>query len=386
MITIPRAALTDILQDYDSLYQWSCQNRSAFWDALFQFCPIIWEGGYTSVVDESARIDSNPTWFDGVRLNFAENMLFTAEKKPDGHSNNNNNDKFSGVSTAGKEDDKIALTEIREGAAEPIVNLTWGEFRRRTGRMIQAMKAAGVTRGDRVAIVAGNSIDTLVVFLATAALGGLFSSTSTDTGVKGILDRLVQVRPRYVFFDDATVYNGKTLDLRAKIVDVVNGLRDIEEFQGVVAIPRFAHKPADVGKVPRTQTLRSFLSKARSDKLIFVRVGFRDPFLIVYSSGTTGQPKCIVHCVGGVILNTHKEGRLNRDMTSASTVLQYTTTGWIMYLFSVSVLLMGVRSVLYDGSPFLPDVKVLIRILGEQRLAPARPQEHYFGLSHSNHM
>lgn len=289
-------------------------------------------------------------------------MLFTAEKP---YADNRNG---GGIpSTAGKEDDKVALTEIREGAIEPIVHLTWGELRRRTGRMIQAMKSAGVTRGDRVAVVAGNSIDTLVVFLATTALGGLFSSTSTDTGVKGILDRLTQVKPRYVFFDDATVYNGKTLDLRAKIAEVVVGLRDIDEFQGVVAIPRFADRPADVSKVSRTQTLRAFLSKARSDKLEFVRVGFRDPFLIVYSSGTTGQPKCIVHCVGGVILNTHKEGRLHRDMTSESTVLQYTTTGWIMYLFSVSVLLMGVRSVLYDGSPFIPDVKVLIKILGEQK-------------------
>lgn len=358
--------------DHDSLYQWSIQNRAAFWDFLFNFCPIIWEGSYTSVIDETARIDSNPRWFSGVRLNFAENILFTATQQPSPSHGRPSRSK------TGKEDTKIALTEIREGASEPLVHLTWGELRTRTGRLLQALKAAGVRQGDRIAVVAGNSIATLVMFLATTALGGLFSSTSTDTGVKGILDRLLQIRPRWLFFDDAAVYNGKTLDLRAKIADVVAGLQGVKEFQGVVAIPRFADRPADVRAVPGTRTLAEFLALASSDRLEFVRVGFREPFLIVYSSGTTGPPKCIVHSVGGVVLNVNKEARLNRDQGPESTVLQYTTTGWIMYLTSVSSLLVGARLVLYDGSPFVPDVKVLIKILGEQRVTHFGTSPRYF--------
>lgn len=342
------------LPDYHAMYQWSIENRSAFWDFCWKYFPIIHEGSYDRVMDETARIDSIPDWFSGVRLNFAENVLFT---KGPGQS----------ITTVGKEDNKVAITEIREGDVEPTVNLSWKELRQRTGRVIQALKAAGVQRGDRVAVVASNSIDTMTIFLATTALGALFSSTSTDTGVKGILDRLLQIDPRWVFVDDTTVYNGKTVDLRPKITQIVNGLDHIKEFQGVISIPRFRDRPADVTQIPRTRPLAEFLSMASSDQLEFVQVGFRDPFLIVYSSGTTGEPKCIVHCVGGVLLNTHKESRLNRSVDATATVLQYTTTGWIMYMSCVSALIFGARPILYDGSPFLPDITILVKLLEKHK-------------------
>ncbi|KAB8238461.1 acetoacetyl-CoA synthase [Aspergillus alliaceus] len=343
---------------FHDLYQWTINNRAAFWDFCWNYFSIIHEGSYTTVIDESARIDSIPSWFEGIRLNFAENMLFTSERTPTG-------DQI--ITTKNKEDAKIALTQIREGGSEPAVCITWAELRRKTGRLTQALKAAGVVKGDRVAVVASNSIDTLVVLLATTALGALFSSASTDTGVKGILDRLLQLRPRWVFVDDGAIYNGKRINLRPKIGDIVEGLRGIEEFQGVVAMPRFA-SPPDVSGLPRTQTLGAFLGKAQSEKLEFVRVGFRDPFLVVYSSGTTGTPKPIVHGVGGYILNSNKEARLHRCHGPNSVVLQYTTTGWIMYMSAISGLMFGGKPILYDGSPFLPDVKFLVRMLGEHKV------------------
>jgi acetoacetyl-CoA synthetase len=346
------------LQTFIDFYHWSITNRAAFWSFSWSYFPIIHEGSYTTVVDESARIDSNPVWFHGIRLNFAENMLFTAERTTSGTQT---------ITTTNKEDAKIALTQIREGGSEPAISITWAQLRQRTGRLIQAMKAAGVAKGDRVAVVASNSIETLVVLLATTALGALFSSASTDTGVKGILDRLVQLKPRWVFFDDTAVYNGKRIDMRPKIRDVVEGLRGVEEFEGVVAVPRFAD-PANVSGLPKTQSLARFLAKAQSDELVFVRIGFRDPFLVVYSSGTTGTPKPIVHGVGGYILNGNKEARLHRCHGSDSIVLQYTTTGWIMYLSAISGLIFGGKPILYDGSPFLPDVKFLIRLLGEYKV------------------
>ncbi|KAJ5396685.1 acetoacetyl-CoA synthase [Penicillium cosmopolitanum] len=347
------------LPDYNSLYKWSIENRASFWDFCWKYFPIIHEGTYDQVVDESARIDSIPDWFAGVRLNYAENVLFTASQP---------GNPASTITTVGKEDDKIAATEVREGAAEPAVDLTWRELRQRTGRMIQALKTAGLTKGDRVGVVASNSIDTLIIFLAITSLGAIVSTTSTDTGVKGILDRLLQIQPKWVFFDDTTVYNGKSLDLRPKIKQVVEGLSAVSEFQGVISVPRFRGKPADINAIPRVQTLDKFLSGAKSDQLEFVRVRFRDPFLIVYSSGTTGEPKCIVHSVGGVILNTNKEGRLNRSMNSNATVLQYTTTGWIMYMSCVSGLIFGARPILYDGSPFLPDVTILVKLLEKYKV------------------
>ncbi|KAJ5679875.1 Acetoacetyl-CoA synthetase [Penicillium macrosclerotiorum] len=336
------------------LYLYSVQQRSAFWAFCLENSPLIYEGTYTRVVDESARMDSVPAWFTGIQLNFAENLLFSR----------------GAGDTTGKEDHKIAVTEVREGDVKNAVHLTWGQLRQRTGALSQAMKANGVARGDRVAVCSANSIDTLLVFLASTAIGAIFSSSSTDMGVKGVLDRLLQIKPRWLFMDDSAVYNGKTIDLRAKMRDIVQGMGSVAEFQGVVSQPRFPSIPADVSSVPRSRTLGHFLASAGpgNNRLEFVRVGFRDPLMIVYSSGTTGQPKCIVHSVGGILLNGFKEGGLHTELGPDSVGLQYTTTGWIMYLSAVQTLLFGARVVLYDGSPFIPDVTALVTIAAQERV------------------
>lgn len=309
------------------------------------------------IVDTSAPMDSIPHWFHGVHLNFAENILYSA-------SPNNP----SVRTTENKEDSKVALTEIREGNTE-VRDLTWGELRQRVGLLANALRANGVKKGDRVAVVASTSFDTFIVFMAITSLGGLFSSSSTDMGTKGILERLLQIKPAYVFFDDWTVYNGKTMDLRPKINDVIQGMRGVSEFKAVITQPRFPGKPADVNGLANTVTLDKFLQAANGDAEIrFERVAFRDPFLIVYSSGTTGVPKCICHSTGGVLVSVTKEGLLHREIAPDSVVLQYTTTGWIMYLVSVQCCLFGARSILYDGSPFQPSAQAFLATLEEQRV------------------
>jgi len=298
-------------------------------------------------------MDSVPEWFYGVRLNFAENMLFS---------------RFAGDKT-GKEDSKIAVTEIREGAVDRMIHLSWGELRRRVGVMTQAMRANRVRRGDRIAVCAANSIDTLLIFLASTALGAIFTSMSSDLGLKGILDRIIQTKPRWLFIDDLAVYNGKKIDLRPKMTGIAQGMQSIPEFEGVVSLPRVSSQPADVSQVPNTCPLSSYLAKARpsTDAIKFERVNFRDPCVIVYSSGTTGPPKCIVHSVGGVLLNGHKEGELHTELGPESVTLQYTTTAWIMYLIAVQALRFGSRVILYDGSPFLPDATALVRLAAKER-------------------
>ena len=142
-------------------------------------------------------------------------------------------------------------------------------------------------------------------------------------GVKGILDRLLQIKPRWVFVDDAALYNGKTLDLRGKMEEIVQGMHGIAEFEGLVAQVRFPASPGDVSDIPRAMSWDGFLEAGKGDEEVkFERVEFSAPFLIVYSSGTTGQPKCLVHSVGGVVLNGHKEGRLHRCLDEASVALQ----------------------------------------------------------------
>ncbi|KAJ6054685.1 hypothetical protein N7444_003783 [Penicillium canescens] len=313
---------------FHDLHRYSIQHRSSFWDFCWGYFQLIHEGLYDVVVDETAPIDTIPHWFDGVRLNFAENILFSSD---------------AGDRLRGKEDDKVAVVEVREAGAEGATYVTWKELRNMTGRLVQALKAHGVKRGDRIAVCASNSVDTLLVFLAATALGAIFSSMSTDMGTRGLLDRLLQIKPVCLFMDDFAVYT-------------------------------------DISDVPKACTLDDFLAKAPHDRLEFARVRFRDPFLVVYSSGTTGQPKCIIHSVGGVLLNAHKEGGLHQEMRSDSVILQYTTTGWIMYLAQVQGLLFGARIILYDGNPFLPHVSVLIELAAKERPAvSAAGHEHRNG-------
>ena len=346
---------------YFDLHAYSTSHRADFWRFCFDQFPLVYSAPATGipnpVVDESARMDSIPRWFEGVHVNFAENILFTgdSEGRP--------------MKSPGKEDEKIACTQVREGSfLEPIKQVSWGELRRRVGRLAQAMRARGFKKGDRVGLVASTCLDTLCVFLATTSLGGIFSSSSTDMGTKGILDRLLQIQPKWVFVDDVAVYNGKRTDLRPKMREVVEGMKEVEGFEGLVSQARFEASPEDVSGLEKVMSWQEFIGVAKSDELVFERVEWSEPFLIVYSSGTTGQPKCIVHGTGGVILNGHKEARLHRCVDHTSTQLQYTTTGWIMYLGSVQQLLMGARTVMYDGSPFVPDLKNFIKLVGQEKV------------------
>jgi acetoacetyl-CoA synthetase len=343
-------------QTFRELYSWSVGDRRVeFWENMWEEAGLIYEGDYEEIVDTTVPMDAIPHWFRGVRLNYAENILYSRSSSDP-----------SIRATTDKDDDTIAITEIREGNTE-IRHMTWGEVRRRIGLLSNAFRARGVKKGDRVAVVASTSFDTFICFMAIVSLGGLFSSSSTDMGTKGILERLLQIKPTYLFVDDWAVYNGKTIDLRPKMKEIVEGMKGVPDFKGIVTQPRFPGNPADLHDVPGAVTLDGFLKLANgNEELKFERVAFRDPFLVVYSSGTTGVPKCIVHSVGGVLLSVMKEGKLHKDQGPKNVVLQYTTTGWIMYLVSVQCLLFGSRSILYDGSPFVPDLKSYLSILSEQ--------------------
>jgi acetoacetyl-CoA synthetase len=342
-------SLSPPLRTFEDLHAYSLSSRAQFWADVFQAADFIHSGSYSRVVDESAPISAVPRWFEGVTLNFAENLLYSNDK---------------GI----KHDGDVAVTEVREGNSATR-HVTWGELRRRAGRLAAAMKARGIGRGDRVVVVGANSVETLCVWIATGWVGAVFSSSSTDMGVKGILQRTVQVEPRLVFFDDAAVYNGRTVDLRDKIAEVVEGMGASKGFDGVVVIPRFAEEAKDVSAIPRAETLGAFLDRAKGQPTpAFERIAFHEPFLICYSSGTTGIPKAIVHSVGGALINYFKEGGLHEGLGPRDVAMQYTTVGWIMYVANVFILLFGGRTVMYDGSPFQPDPTILLKIVEQEKV------------------
>lgn len=302
-------------------------------------------------------MDSLTRWFNGVKMNFAENILFV------GDSNGR------AVISPGKEDNKIACVEAREDSSvESVRHITWRELRERVGLMSQAMKAHGVRKGDSIALVASVCFDSLTVFLAATAVGALFSSSSPDMGTQGILDRLTQSKPKFLFMDDWAVYRGRKIDLRSKMIEIEKGMRNVKEFDGIVSQPRHRNDPADISAVPRCQSLIQFLSRADTAKLEFEQLDFSDPMIILYSSGTTGKPKCILHSVGGIVLSGHKESRLQRSVDHNSIQLQYTTTGWMMYMSSVQLLLVGARTVMFDGNPFYPTPRSFLRLVAEENV------------------
>ncbi|ORY71180.1 acetoacetate-CoA ligase [Pseudomassariella vexata] len=343
------------LKTFWDLYQYSITKRSEFHSEVFNFVPLIHTGSFKQAVDETKPIDSVPRWFEGLQVSFAENLLWSrsVDDPIDHHGN------------VGKEDRKIAVTEVREGVSETR-QLTWVMYRSLTAKYAAAMYKGGVRKGDRVVVIAANSIETLILFTATSWLGAIFSSGSTDMGTPGILQRTVQINPRYIFMDDATLYNGKRVDLRQKMVEIMDGMKDCDQFQGLVSIRRFQYE-LDISNIPRTQTLLKFIDNSGPIPPI-ERIGFHEPSLLCFSSGTTGIPKAIVHTVGGILINHTKEGVIHEGVNKDTVSLQYTTTGWIMYLANVGQLLSGARAVFYDGSPFQPDLQTFIKLIGDQKV------------------
>ncbi|KAF3695513.1 Acetoacetyl-CoA synthetase [Channa argus] len=294
------------LVNYNDLYQWSVDNYPEFWGEVWRFCGVLSSKPYDEVVDVSKRISDVPEWFKGARLNYAENLL----KHPD--------------------QDKVALYAATE-ANEEIAKVTFGQLRRDVALFAAAMRKMGVQIGDRVVGYLPNGIHAVEAMLAAASIGAIWSSTSVDFGINGVLDRFSQIQPKLIFSVAAVVYNGKTHDHMEKLTNVVK-----EDFLGT------GRGEAD-----------------QFPQLEFEQLPFSHPLFIMYSSGTTGAPKCMVHSAGGTLIQHLKEHILHGNMTTSDVIIYYTTTGWMMWNWLVSALAVGASVVLYDGSPLMPTPNVL---------------------------
>jgi len=325
------------ISDYNELYNWSINNPADFWVSVWEFCGIKASRMYDNiVVKQEDMIESQ--WFPEARLNFAENLLRYR-------------------------DDRKALVFIGEGQ-EP-VRLTYARLYDRVARLARTMREMGIGVGDRVAGFMPNMPETIIGMLAATSIGAIWSSCSPDFGIKGVLDRFGQIQPRVLFTANGYYYNGKAHDSLNRVADILKQIPSVEK---VVVVPYTDSNP-DISGITNAILFSDFLSPESALEIEFEQLPFNHPLYIMYSSGTTGVPKCIVHGAGGTLIQHLKELILHTDLKREDTIFYYTTCGWMMWNWLVSSLAVGATLLLYDGSPFYPGPETLFKIAQDEKIA-----------------
>ncbi len=322
--------------EYDPLYQWSIENIPDFWAAMWEFADIKASKPYDQVIDDVTKMPG-AKWFSGARLNFAENLLRYR-------------------------DDQVAL--IFKGEDHDSTTMTYSELYDEVARVAKSLKEAGVQMGDRVAAFMPNMPETIVAMLAAASLGATWSSCSPDFGIKGVLDRFGQIKPKVLFTANGYWFKGKSLDSIERISDILKQLPSLEK---VVVVP-YTEQDPDISGVPNAIHYRDFKSPDSNLEIEFEQLPFDHPLYIMYSSGTTGLPKCMVQSAGGILIHQLKELILHTDLKREDTIFYFTTCGWMMWNWLTSSLGVGASLVLFDGNPFHPDPGALWKMAQDEKI------------------
>ena len=333
---------------YDELYRWSIDNIADFWADMWAFGGIIASRHFDAVVDDLGKMPG-ARWFRGARLNFAENLLRYR-------------------------DDRTALVSRSE--AKGVVRLSYAELYARTAELARSLRESGVGTGDRVAGYLPNIPETVIAMLAATSIGAVWTSCSPDFGIAGVLDRFGQIRPKVLFTADGYTYNGKKIDTLGRVRALARELPDLRK---IIVVPFHERKP-DLAGLPNAVMYGDFAAREVGPELDFEQVPADHPLYIMYSSGTTGPPKCMVQSVAGILVNHLKELLLHTDLKREDTIFYFTTCGWMMWNWLVSSLAAGATVVLYDGAAMYPEPGALWELAAAERITIFGTSARYLAL------
>jgi len=321
---------------YRELYDWSITNISDFWASVWDFVEIIASKGYETVVDDLSQFPGTK-WFEGARLNFAENLL----RYRDEHT-----------------------AFVFKGESQKSASLSYAELYDTVARLARSLRDMGIRPGDRVAAYMPNMMETAIAMLAATSIGATWASCATDIGPEAVVDRLGQIEPKVLFTVNGYFYKGKAFDSLSNVAQVVKAMPSVEK----VIITSYTEEKPDISAVPKAVHFQEFLANESGLEIEFEQLPFDHPLFIMFSSGTTGKPKCLVQGAGGILINQLKELIIHTDLKRDDVHFFITTCSWMMWNWMITSLATGNTILLYDGNPGYPDLGAMWKIIEDEKV------------------